>query len=175
LRAIMAATRQKAHGSSIAARHQAKTIVFDFVKPTWPERRVSGSGGQAGLNKALAGRTQTQHRHELTNTVTHTISQPKSLQEYLADLRTTGLERCCYMKAQGCEHGLDHCTEWSRPFARTKPNEDAGTETNEDDNVQKPCTFGGYFRPCGKRREDQSCDQVTQGVGTLWRHRVNDK
>jgi hypothetical protein len=39
---------------------------------------MSCSGGEAGLDKSLMGRTQTEHRHELTNIVSHAISQHKA-------------------------------------------------------------------------------------------------
>src|SRR5262245_40947728 len=58
---VVATSGQQPHAAVIAERHQAETVVFDFVKPTWSERRVSGSGGQAGFDKALAGGTQTKH------------------------------------------------------------------------------------------------------------------
>jgi hypothetical protein len=70
-----------------------------------------------------------------------------------------------------CRVKLIQANGKSRPFTRTDANEDTGTNTDEDGNVQKPCTIGGYLRPCGERSEDQSCDQVAQGVGTLRRHR----
>jgi hypothetical protein len=44
-------------------RDAARFVVFDFVKPTWSEGRVSGSGREARLDEALAGSTQTKHWH----------------------------------------------------------------------------------------------------------------
>jgi hypothetical protein len=49
------------------------------------------------------------------------------------------------------------------------------TNSDQDSDVQKHCTIGRCLRPCSERSEDQSCDQVAQGVGALRRHRVNDK
>ena len=48
---------------TIAARHHAEAVIFDFVQPAWSEGRVSGSGGEAGLDEVRTVRTQTKQRH----------------------------------------------------------------------------------------------------------------
>src|SRR5262245_19443650 len=63
VRPVIAAPRQQPHAATFTARHEAKSIEFYFVNPAWSERRVSGSGGKAGFDEALAGSTQTKHRH----------------------------------------------------------------------------------------------------------------
>jgi hypothetical protein len=45
LRPVVAAPRQQVYTPTVAARHYAEAVILDFVKPTWSEGWVSGSGG----------------------------------------------------------------------------------------------------------------------------------
>src|SRR5262245_33150292 len=63
LRPVVAAPREQPHAVTIAARHQAEAVIFDFVKPAWSEGRVSCSRREARHDEARTGGTQTKQRH----------------------------------------------------------------------------------------------------------------
>jgi len=74
---IIATPRQQPHVAALAARHQAEAVKFDFVNPAWSDWRVSGSGGEAGFDEAMAGSTQHKNRHGAKNMRSAEFSQAK--------------------------------------------------------------------------------------------------